>query len=180
LALVPNAQVELDLGPRPSVIWRLDSADRADSASLGIGAKLYGGRWNPRGVACVYASMDAATAILEVAVHKGFDALDTKPHVLTAMAINPDARIRVVRPEEIPNPNWLTPAAASPGQMRFGGDLLLKHPVVLIPSVVAQRSWNVLVNPELIMETGSIETDVVTVLMQERLRLDTRLPGASG
>ncbi len=168
MAHVPDSQVELDLGPRPGIVWRLDAAERAGAAALGIGAGLYGGRWNPKGIACVYASLDAATAIMEVAVHKGFDALDAKPHVLTAMALRPDVRIRVVRPDEIPNPHWLTPSSPTAGQMRFGGALLARHPVVLIPSVAVQRSWNVLVNPEL-------DGTVLTVLRQERLRLDTRL-----
>lgn len=168
MAHVADAQVRLDLGPRPSILWRVDTAERADGAASGLGAKLHGGRWNPRGLACVYASLDAATAIVEVAVHKGFDALDARPHVLTAMALRPDVRMRVVRPEEVPNPNWLVPGSPTPGQARFGSELLRRHPVVLIPSVVAQRSWNVLVNPE-------FEADVLTVLEQDRLRLDPRL-----
>jgi RES domain-containing protein len=174
MTYVADSQVRLDLGPRPAIIWRLDTAERAEGATAGLGAKRYGGRWNPRGLACVYASLDAATAIMEVAVHTGFDALDARPHVLTAMALRPDVRMRVVRPEEIPNPNWLVPGSPTPGQVRFGGELLRQHPVVLIPSVAAQRSWNVLVNPEL-------EADVLTVLMRERLRLDPRLAiGAAG
>ena len=59
--------------------WRLDPSQYAGSWHLGVGAEKVGGRWNPRGLATVYASLDAATAILEVAVHKGFEALDCKP-----------------------------------------------------------------------------------------------------
>ncbi len=165
---VSDAQACLDLGPRPAVIWRLDTLERAGGAATGMGAKLYGGRWNPKGIACVYASLDAATAIVEVAVHKGFEVLDAKPHVLSCLALRSDVRIRVVRPEEVPNPNWLTPASASTGQQSFGGALLRQHPVVMIPSVAAQRSWNVLVNPE-------YEADVLVQMSQERFRLDTRL-----
>ncbi|WP_196796267.1 RES domain-containing protein [Acidiphilium cryptum] len=51
----------------------------AASWDNGEGAHLGGGRWNSRGVRAVYYSLDPATAILEVAVHKGFGILDTPP-----------------------------------------------------------------------------------------------------
>jgi RES domain-containing protein len=51
------------------------------------GAYRAGGRWNSRGLRAVYRSIDPATAILEVAVHKGLKALDIVPHVLTAVTI---------------------------------------------------------------------------------------------
>ena len=89
----------------------------------------------------MYCAIDPATAILEVAVHKGFKALDTVPHVLTA--INVDAtQVLVVQPETIPNANWLRPGIPSAGQQAFGDTLLPKHKFVVIPSVVSTRSWN--------------------------------------
>lgn len=35
----------------------------------GIGARLYGGRWNPKGVACLYTSAHISLALLEKFVH---------------------------------------------------------------------------------------------------------------
>ncbi len=64
----------------------------------GEGAYRGGGRWNSRGVRAVYCSVDPATAILEVAVHKGFKALDTVAHILTAAIIAEPASIHVVDP----------------------------------------------------------------------------------
>lgn len=52
----------------------------------------------------MYYSVDPATAILEVAIHKGFGALDTVPHVLTAITVDPTS-VFVVDPTMIPNPN---------------------------------------------------------------------------
>lgn len=91
----------------------------------------------------MYYSVDPATAILEVAVHKGFRALDTVPHVLTAITVDPTS-VFVVDPTMIPNPNWLRPGIPSAGQQAFGDDVLGRHPVVLIPSVVSTASWNLM------------------------------------
>ncbi|MFL5101793.1 MAG: RES family NAD+ phosphorylase, partial [Xanthobacteraceae bacterium] len=65
------------LGGTEVVVWRLDQAKYRAAWDSGEGAYKVGGRWNRRGVRAVYCSIDPATAILEVAVHKGFRALDT-------------------------------------------------------------------------------------------------------
>jgi hypothetical protein len=63
--------------------WRLDLQPDRSTWDRGIGAAKVGGRWNPVGYPIVYCSADPATAMLELAVHKGFAALDTVPHALT-------------------------------------------------------------------------------------------------
>jgi hypothetical protein len=95
------------------------------------------------GTAQASASYIALAAILEVAVHKGFRVLDTVPHVLTTITVNPKA-VFVLDPSAIPNPNWLRPGIPSDGQQTFGGDLLSRHKIVLIPSVVSTASWNLM------------------------------------
>ena len=76
------------LGDGSLMAWRLDQAAFAATWDSGEGAFRLGGRWNSRGVRAVYCSVDPATAILEVAVHKGFKALDIVPHVMTAVTIS--------------------------------------------------------------------------------------------
>ncbi|HBK05812.1 MAG TPA: hypothetical protein DDZ81_08085 [Acetobacteraceae bacterium] len=124
--------------------WRLDQAAFASSWDSGEGAYRLGGRWNSRGVRAVYCSVDPATAILEVAVHKGFKALDTVPHVLTAITIAAPADAHVVGAGDVPNSNWLRPGMPSAGQQRWGDSLLANYPFVLIPSVVSTHSWNLI------------------------------------
>lgn len=148
--------------------WRLDPSQYAPSWHLGVGAEKVGGRWNPRGLATVYASLDAATAILEVAVHKGFEALDCKPYSLTQARVLDASTIHVVQPHRITNPNWLVPGTPSRSQQQFGADLLNQHPFVLVPSSVSRHSWNLLVNPQL--ADGLYE-----VVLQESFGLDGRL-----
>jgi len=148
--------------------WRLDREVYKDSWDSGIGAHKLGGRWNPPGRKVVYAAADPSTAILEVAVHIGFDALDTVRHVLTCFEVLDTRLIKVVQPEDVPNPRWLTSAAASPNQQKFVDALLAEHPFVLIPSAVSRHSWNLLVSCELAQ--GKYR-----VVGQERFGLDMRL-----
>ena len=132
------------LGGRDLVAWRLDQAVFATTWDSGEGAFRFGGRWNSRGVRAVYASLDPATAILEVAVHKGFRALDTAPHVLTSLMIPDPSDATVIDPAAVPNPNWLHPGMPSAGQQVFGDSLLAAHGFVIIPSAVSTRSWNLI------------------------------------
>lgn len=148
--------------------WRLDRESFKDSWDSGFGAKSVGGRWNPAGREVVYASADPSTAILEVAVHTGFDTLDSVPYVLTCFKVLDPSLITVVMPEDVPNPNWLLPCGHSPNQQSYGDDLLAEHPFVLIPSSVSKHSWNLLVSCQL-------AKDKYKLISQERFGLDSRL-----
>ena len=90
------------------------------------------------------ARLDPATAILEVAVHKGFETLDTVPFVITAARIVDLEEIHAVERDAVPNPNWLRPGFPSAGQQAFGDDLLRNHRFVAIPSAVSTHSWNLI------------------------------------
>jgi RES domain-containing protein len=125
--------------------WHMCQRIFEPSWNSGEGSYLFGGRWNSKGRRVIYGALDPAVAILEVAVHKGFQTLDTVPHTLVSFVVDP-AHVHVVEAGEVPNPHWLHPCSPSAGQQRFGDQLLDAHPLVLIPSVVSPRSWNLLVN----------------------------------
>ncbi|WP_149537570.1 RES family NAD+ phosphorylase [Siccirubricoccus phaeus] len=135
------------LGDGALVFWRLDQAGFAPAWDSGEGSYRVGGRWNSRGLRAVYAALDPATAILEVAVHKGFPALDLVPHMLTRARILAPDKVRVLWPEEVPNPHWLHPGAVGAGQQRFGDALLREHPFLLVLSTVSAASWNLVFDP---------------------------------
>lgn len=156
------------LGGSELVAWRLDQENFAATWDSGEGAYLMGGRWNGRGVRAVYCSIDPATAILEVAVHKGFKALDTSPHILTSLTVSDPASAHVVEPEFIPNANWLRPGIPSAGQQKFGDDLLARHAFILIPSTVSSHSWN-------LVFTGASAAKTYSLRTQEPFVLDSRL-----
>ena len=150
------------------VAWRLDSAKHATTWDSGEGSFRVGGRWNSAGVRAVYMALDPATAILEVAVHKGFEALDTLPHMLTSASILDTRRIHIVKPTDVPNAHWLHPCPPSLGQQQFGDDLLAKHPFVMLPSAVSAYSWNLIF-------VAAKATTLYKLRSQARFALDTRL-----
>jgi RES domain-containing protein len=156
------------LGGRELVAWRLDQASYKNTWDSGEGAYRYGGRWNSKGIRAVYCAIDPATAILELAVHKGFFALDTVPHVLTSFVVRDWSSVHVVDPKSIPNGNWLKPGIPSAGQQTFGDRLFASHKFVVIPSTVSTFSWNLIF-------VGAKAEGAYRVRSQEPFALDTRL-----
>lgn len=156
------------LGGTVLVAWRLDDERFRSTWDSGEGAFQVGGRWNSRGIRAVYCSLDPSTAILEVAVHKGFKVLDTVAHVLTAFQITDPSIVHVVQPASIPNPNWLHPGIPSAGQQAFGNDLVASYPFVLIPSAVSRHSWNLIFD-------ATKTANHYELVSQERFSLDPRL-----
>ena len=138
----------LPLSPLPIggalLAWRLDRDIHAPGWDSGEGAYRVGGRWNSPGVRAVYSSFDAATALIEVAVHKGFDTIDLVPHILSCIEILEPASIFTVEPSTIPDPSWLASGIPEAAQQRYGDDLLAKHKFVAVPSAVSRNSWNLL------------------------------------
>jgi RES domain-containing protein len=160
------------LGTGEIRLWRIDQERHYKSWHVGEGAFRVGGRWNTPGVRAVYASLDPATACLEVAVHKSFEVLDRSPHYLTFARIVDPCGIHVVAPDDIPNPNWLTPASPSKNQQKFGNDFLREYGCILIPSAVSRHSWNLIFDAD---QADGLYADVA----QERFALDPRLQAPS-
>ncbi len=160
------------LGPAELVAWRLDRAIYRTNWDSGEGAFKVGGRWSSKGVRAVYCSVDPATAILEVAVHTGFRALDAVPHVWTALTVADPSQVRVVDPASVPNPHWLRPGIPAAGQQSFGDALLAAHAFVAIPSTVSTHSWN-------LVFIAAKAMGAYTLRLQEDFVLDTRLPAAA-
>jgi RES domain-containing protein len=156
------------LGGGELVAWRLEQATFRAAWDIGEGAYRVGGRWNSRGLRAVYCSIDPATAILEVAVHKGFKTLDTVPHVLTAVTITDPSSVHVVESTAVPNPNWLRPGIPGAGQQTFGDALLMRHKFIVIPSAVSTHSWNLIF-------VGATAAGAYALRAQEPFALDTRL-----
>jgi RES domain-containing protein len=156
-------------------LWRLERKRHVETWDSGIGAELGGGRWNTKGRAAVYGSLDPSTAILEVAAHKGFKALDTIPHLLICARILDHSRIHEVTPASLPNPNWLMPGSPGQGQQAHGDSLLEQHPFIMVPSTVSRYSWNIVMNP--VTAQGLFE-----LVLKEPFAFDTRLnpPHAPG
>jgi RES domain-containing protein len=153
--------------------WRLVRSIHALDWASGEGAAKYGGRWNSRGVRAVYASLEPSLAVLEVAVHTGFPALDATPHTLFHVQLVDPSSVAMVAPADVPNPNWLRTGAPSAGQQAFGDDLLSRCGGFIVPSVIVPEAWNLVFSPEW-------ARDGLDEVRQSPFALDTRLnpPGA--
>ncbi|SLN15821.1 RES domain protein [Roseovarius gaetbuli] len=156
-------------------VWahRLDRAKHAPTWSGGEGAFQAGGRWNPVGTRAVYCALDPSTAILEVAVHKGFRVLDTQPHVMTAFQVADPTRVKVFAPEDFPDLGWLDPGNATPERRAWGAEQLQTHGIIVIPSAVSRQSWNLIFLAPMVPETFQN-------LSQTPFVLDPRLNAARG
>jgi len=72
-------------------------ANEADLLS-GQGAAGYGGRWNPRGLIAIYASLDPLTAVMESDqnfLDSGFSAPTLRPRVLAGLTIRLQSVLKV-------------------------------------------------------------------------------------
>lgn len=100
-------------------------------------------------------------------MHRSFAVLDTQPHVLSCVQFDA-AGVVVVQPEDLPNPAWLHGGVPSAGQQQFGASLLAAHGIVVLPSAVSKRSWNLVFAPGQAVGRWRL-------MGQEPLVLDTRL-----
>ncbi len=125
----------------------------------GEGARLYGGRWNPKGIGLVYASVSRALAVLEYYVHVDPDFLPVDL-ALASILIPDGASKKEVRIEDLPRDWRGYPApielAGIGGEWAKARESLL----LFVPSVVVPRERNVLLNSS---HPGMSDVSVVDV-----------------
>jgi RES domain-containing protein len=122
-------------------VHRLVRAEREAEVLSGEGARLYGGRWNPPGIAAVYAAESRALAVLETFVHVALEAREMR-FVLIALAL--PVRVRVERYAS----GRVSPTLAASqdaGRARLGG---ARPPLALVvPSVIVPQEFNYVLCP---------------------------------
>jgi RES domain-containing protein len=123
--------------------WRI--ADGRFDVFSPVGASLVGGRWNSPGLGVIYASRSYAGAMLECLAHAGIGRVP-KTHVAIEIAIA--AAVSVEQQGECSLPvGW---DHADLHVARAFGDAWIRErrtAVLVVPSVVARREVNVLLNP---------------------------------
>jgi RES domain-containing protein len=110
----------------------------------GEGARLYGGRWNRKGVPCLYTSSSISLAILEFSVNVTLDQL---PRALSLVTIKIPDEVHELKIDDLPG-NWnAVPAPASAKD--FGSKMLTdaKHLTIKLPSSIITREFNYIINP---------------------------------
>lgn len=145
---------------------------RADILS-GEGAKLVGGRWNPKGLAVVYASATPELAHQEYLIH-----LKNLPppscHLVTLQI--PDESILEIKKEDLPT-NWRSKNEPTSTRL-IGKEWLLKaeYLVLQVPSAIVPMSYNYLINPNrpLIEKVNVVNSE--SFIFDERIVLEKPTP----
>ena len=125
------------------VVWRLLTARFADSAFTGEGARLYGGRWNRKGVPLVYTASSQSLATLEMLVQ---DEPLRARYVMIPVTLPKNLKIERVSVEELPA-DWRDLAAREHTQAIGTEWAKRKSSAVLaVPSSVIPAETNYLLN----------------------------------
>ena len=125
-------------------VWRLVTARFAKSAFSGEGARLYGGRWNRKGVSLVYTAGTQSLAMLEMLVQ---DEPLRARYVMIEARIPKGVAIDRIKIEDLPS-DWCDIAAREKLQA-LGMQWARKRSaaVLAVPSAVIRVETNYLLNP---------------------------------
>lgn len=127
-----------------TTVWRMVTPRFAATAYSGEGARLYGGRWNPKGMPMVYTASSQSLASLEMLVQDG----RLSAHYVMIPAEIP-ARLKIERigPGKLPA-NWRS-AESRPQLQAIGADWIRRgaSAVMAVPSSVIPDELNYLLNP---------------------------------
>lgn len=127
-----------------TTVWRMITARYVDTAFSGEGARLYGGRWNPKGMPTVYTASSQSLATLELLVQDGMLAAN---YAMIPATIPSRLKVERLTPEYLPD-GWRSLESRELLQA-IGADWLNRgsSAVLAVPSVVIPAEINYLLNP---------------------------------
>jgi RES domain-containing protein len=134
----------------------------------GTGARMYGGRWNDKGIAVVYTSESRALATVEYLVHLPLSIIPTELSI-ASIEIPDDASREEISTSELPA-NWRDyPAPLELAELGTHWALTNDTLLLRVPSAVVNHEFNILINP------SHSEMKQVTIAHIEEYRFDQRL-----
>ena len=129
------------------IVYRIDRIKRKDQLLSGEGAKLYGGRWNAKGLAASYVASSRSLALLEMLVH-----LDKKQQlpldrILAEIELPDKLIIKTISVKRLPE-DWKK-FPAPKGLTAFYSKMVndQTHIALAIPSVIVPEEYNYVINP---------------------------------
>jgi RES domain-containing protein len=125
--------------------WRIYKKKIAATAFTGEGARMFGGRWNSRGLAMIYTSASPSLAALEMLVH--LDSSELMRHYLLREMRFQEALVEFVDVKSLPK-NWRRNSTTD--ALRSIGDRWLRESrslALAVPSAVSPLELNYLINP---------------------------------
>jgi RES domain-containing protein len=127
------------------VVWRLCAAKYAETAFSGDGARLYGGRWSPTGVALVYAAESRALAVVEILANvDDAEVLFDVAWVLVSAEI---PTTLIDSPARLPETWRQFPHPPETQALGHAWARAKKSVVLRVPSAVVPGEFNYLLNP---------------------------------
>jgi RES domain-containing protein len=125
-------------------VWRIATSGFARSAFSGEGARLYGGRWNPKGVPIFYTAASQSLAMLEMLVQ---DQRLRARYVIIEARIPAGLAVDRVRTDRLPS-DWREITAREKLQA-IGAEWARKRgtAVLVVPSAIVPPESNYLLNP---------------------------------
>lgn len=126
------------------IAYRLAARAYIDDLS-GSGAKLFGGRWNPVGCPCIYASQNLSLALLEKYVHAEFRECMERLALLKISIPDDDNLVFHVDDRQLKK-NWMNDVSYT----QWIGEQILTDPEIIAftaPSAIVPSERNVILNP---------------------------------
>ena len=134
----------------------------------GVGAKLYGGRWNPPGLAAIYTSSTRSLAALEVLAHTPMS-LAPPDLSIVELRVPETVSSRTIALASLP-PHWGSYPA--PHELPDLGEKWLvenKSLLLYVPSVLISSEAHVLINP------AHPESGLIKIHAVDNFKFDHRL-----
>lgn len=147
------------------LVYRIASPKYIDDLS-GVGAKLYGGRWNDKRTALVYFAGSRAMAVMELLVHLRPENLDGE-YVLAVFEV-PDDKFKTVEVRDLPLDWKVEPATGD--LKKIGNEFVAENGFLLmkVPSVLVEEEFNVVMNPI------HIDVNKVKLISKRTFKFDLR------
>ena|SRR5437867_154846 len=134
--------MSVETSARQVTAFRIVTRKFASSAFSGLGARVYGGRWNSAGISVVYTSGSLSLAVLEWRAHLA--QWPSPPLVVIEVEFEESL---VWTPARLPS-GWKR-FPAPPTAARFGDGWVKSNrsAVMRVPSVIVPGEYNYLLNP---------------------------------
>ena len=127
-------------------VWRLCQTNYASTAFDGEGARLFGGRWNEKGVPVVYTSATLSLAVLEVLVHHRVP-VPPQDFVAISAELPRALRLTVIKTTQLPRDWEADPSPRARQQIGSAWAVGLRSLVLAVPSALIPQEFNYLINP---------------------------------
>lgn len=112
----------------------------------GTGARIYGGRWNRKGIGILYTSESRALATVEYIVHVSLSIAPTDLSI-ASLEISGPIIPKVISTSELPA-NWYDyPGPSDLAELGTNWVLANDSLLLSVPSAVIKHEFNILINP---------------------------------